>query len=73
MGKKMYKVTITETYQKVVCVEAASPREAHIRARDAYNNTEITLDSRNLQGTEYYVSESDEYTGNKIESIEGKV
>ena len=68
-----YKVAITETRRKIVEVEARTPREAHIRARDAYNNTEIVLDDTNLEGAEYHVLSEHESTDSKIEEIEGKV
>ncbi|MBR0251188.1 MAG: DpnD/PcfM family protein, partial [Synergistaceae bacterium] len=41
---KIYKVAVTEIYRKVVSVEAQNEREAHQRAWDAWNNTEIILD-----------------------------
>ena len=41
---KIYKVAVTEIYRKVVSVEANNEREAHQRAWDAWNNTEIILD-----------------------------
>ena len=67
-----YRVAITETRRKVVEVEARTPREAHIRARDAYNNTEIVLDDSNLEGAEYHVLGDDEYTNYKTEPIDRK-
>ncbi len=72
MERKKYRVAITETYRKVVTVEASSPREAHIRARDAYNNTEITLNETNLEGAEYHVLDETEYTEGKFDSIDRK-
>ena len=68
-----YRVAITETRRKIVEVEARTAREAHIRARDAYNNTEIVLDDTNLEGAEYHVLGDEENTDCKIEQIEGKV
>ena len=67
-----YRVAITETRRKIVEVEARTAREAHIRARDAYNNTEIVLDDSNLEGAEYHVLEGNEYNGYKAEPIDRK-
>ena len=67
-----YRVAITETRRKIVEVEASTAREAYVRTRDAYSNTEVTLDDSNFEGAEYFVLGSDEYTDTKVETIERK-
>ncbi len=52
---KVYRVAVTEIYRKVVSVEALSEREAHQRAWDAWNNTEILLDMDDFEGAEMHV------------------
>ena len=52
---KIYRVAVTEIYRKVVSVEALNEREAHQRAWDAWNNTEIILDMDNFEGAEMHV------------------
>ena len=53
---KIYRVAVTEIYRKVVSVPANSEQEAHQRAWDAWNNTEIILDSINdFEGAEMSV------------------
>ena len=49
---KIYRVAVTETYRKVVSVEAHNEREAHQRAWDAWNNTELILDEDDFAGAE---------------------
>ena len=53
--KKIYKVAVTEIYRKVVSVEAQSEKEAHQRAWDAWNNTEIILDLEDFEAAEMHV------------------
>lgn len=47
---KRYYVSVTETLNKVVSVDAESENEAVQKVQDAYNNSEITLDSDNFCG-----------------------
>ena len=49
---KIYRVAVTETYRKVVSVEAHTEREAHQRVWDAWNNTELILDEDDFAGAE---------------------
>ena len=67
-----YRVAVTETRRKIVEVEASTAREAYVRTRDAYDNTEFMLDETNFEGTEYYVLDTDEYTDSKVDTIERK-
>ena len=64
---KIYRVAVTEIYRKVVSVEALSEREAHQRAWDAWNNTEIRLDMDDFEGAEMDVLGEGQDTG------EGKI
>ena len=47
---KRYYVSVTETLNKVVSVDAESEKEALQKVQDAYNNSEIILDSDNFCG-----------------------
>ena len=51
----IYRVAVTEIFRKVVSVEARSEREAHQRAWDAWNNTEIILSMNDFDGAEMSV------------------
>ncbi len=64
---KIYKVAVTEVYRKVVSVQAKNENEAHQRAWDAWNNTEIILDIDDFEGAEMHVMEEiGEADGEKI-------
>ena len=64
---KIYRVAVTEIYRKVVSVEALSERDAHQRAWDAWNNTEIILDMDDFEGAEMHVmDEGQEACGEKL-------
>ncbi|MBQ3654090.1 MAG: DpnD/PcfM family protein [Synergistaceae bacterium] len=52
---RVYRVAVTEIYRKVVSVEAPTEKEAHRRAWDAWNNTEILLDFEDFEGAEMHV------------------
>lgn len=47
---KRYYVSVTETLNKVVSVDAESEKEAVQKVQDAYSNSEIILDSDNFCG-----------------------
>lgn len=47
---KRYYVSVTETLNKVVSVDAESENEAVQKVQDAYNNSDIVLDSENFAG-----------------------
>ena len=47
---KRYYVSVTETLNKVVSVDAESEKDAVQKVQDAYNNSEIILDSDNFCG-----------------------
>ena len=64
---RVYKVAVTEIYRKVVSVEANNEREAHQRAWDAWNNTEIILDMDDFEGAEMSVlDDGQEASGEKL-------
>ena len=72
--RKKYRVAVTELYRKCVIVEAKTENEALRRTEDAWRNSEITLDERDFEGSEYYVlgeSEGDE-SEKSLERIEAK-
>ena len=50
---KTYEVTITETLQKTVEVEADSRLEAEALVESRWNNSEYTLDSDSLVGVDF--------------------
>lgn len=52
---KIYRVAVMEVYRKVVSIQANNENEAHQRARDAWNNTEIILDQDDFEGVEMAV------------------
>lgn len=52
MGKK-YQIEIEETLQKVVEIEADSPDEAIIIAKEKYHNEEYVLDENDFKGVEF--------------------
>ena len=47
---KRYYVSVTETLNKVVSVDAESENEAVQKVRDAYNDSDIVLDYGNFSG-----------------------
>ena len=52
---KIYKVSVTEVYRKVVSVKALNEQAAQDRALDAWKNTELILDMDNdFDGVEVY-------------------
>ena len=47
---KRYYVSVTERLNKVVSVDAENENEAVQKVQDAYNNSDIILDSENFAG-----------------------
>ena len=60
---KIYKVAVMEVYRKVVSIQAKNEKEAHQRAWDAWNNTEIILDQDDFEGVEMSVLSESKDTG----------
>ena len=58
---KRYYVSVTETLNKVVSVDAESENEAVQKVQDAYNNSDIVLDYGNFSGEMIEVDDDQEY------------
>ena len=54
---KQYKVLVTETFQKLVAIEAESAEDARQRAEDAWRNTEYLLDIDDFKDVDFHVVE----------------
>lgn len=54
---KQYKVLVTETFQKLVSIEAESAEDARQRAEDAWRNTEYLLDIDDFKDVDFHVVE----------------
>lgn len=54
---KQYKVLVTETFQKLVSIEAESAEYARQRAEDAWRNTEYLLDIDDFKDVDFHVVE----------------
>ena len=70
--RKVYRVLITETRQKVVAVEAGSEAEARRRAEDAWKNAECILGDEDFQGAEFYIAGEGFCQEKQMERIEPK-
>lgn len=58
---KRYYVSVTETLNKVVSVDAESEKEAVQKVQDAYNNSDIILDSDNFAGEQIEIEDDQQY------------
>lgn len=58
---KRYYVSVTETLNKVVSVDAESMKEARQKVKDAYDQGAVVLDNDNLAGEEIEIEEDQEY------------
>ena len=58
---KRYYVSVTETLNKVVSVDAESLREAKQKVQDAYDDCDIILDADNFAGEEIEIEEDQEF------------
>ena len=74
---KRYYVSVTETLNKVVSVDADSENEAVQKVQDAYNNSDIVLDYENfsgemieLDGDQEYWSDSEKNYGKFLQHID---
>lgn len=56
-----YYVSVTETLNKVVSVEAENEKQAMQLVQDAYDNSEIILDSDNFCGVEIGVEDNQSF------------
>ena len=57
---KRYYVSVTETLNKVVSVDAESEKEAVKKTQEAYDNSDIILDSDNFAGEHIELEEDQE-------------
>ena len=74
---KRYYVSVTETLNKVVSVDAESDNEAVQKVQDAYNNSDIVLGYENFSGEMIEVdddqecwSDSEKYYGKFLQHID---
>ena len=58
---KRYYVSVTETLNKVVSVDAESMKEAKQKVEDAYEQGDIVLGDDNFAGEEIEVEKNDQY------------
>ena len=58
---KRYYVSVTETLNKVVSVDAESEIEAVQKVQDAYDGCDIILDSENFAGEQIELDDDQEY------------
>lgn len=58
---KRYYVSVTETLNKVVSVDAESEKEAVQKVRDAYDGCDIVLDSENFSCERIELGEDQDY------------
>lgn len=58
---KRYYVSVTETLNKVVSVDADSEKEAVQKVQDAYDGCDIVLDSENFSGERIELGDDQEY------------
>lgn len=58
---KRYYVSVTETLNKVVSVDAESKEEAVRKVQDAYDNSDIILDADNFAGEHIELDEDQEF------------
>ena len=58
---KRYYVSVTETLNKVVSVDADSEKEAVQKVQDAYDGCDIILDSENFSCERIELSDDQEY------------
>ena len=58
---KRYYVSVTETLNKVVSVDAESEKEAVQKVQDAYDGCDIVLDSENFSRERIELGDDQEY------------
>lgn len=58
---KRYYVSVTETLNKIVSVDAESEEEAVKKTQDAYDNCDIILDSSNFVNEEIELDSNQEF------------
>lgn len=68
---KRYYVSVTETLNKVVSVDAESMKEAKQKVKDAYYQGAIVLDNDNFCRNEIEVEENDQFYKSNDEEYDG--
>ena len=68
---KRYYVSVTETLNKVVSVDAESMKEAKQKVEDAYYQCAIVLDYDNFCRNEIEVEENDQFYKSNDEAYDG--
>ena len=67
---KRYYVSVTEHLNKVVSVDAESENEAVQKVQDAYNNSDIILDSENFAGEVIEIEPDQQFCSDYDDSYE---
>ena len=68
-NRKTYKVTVTETLQRTITVNAEDELDAVQKVQDMYNNEEIVLDSEDHINTDIDVKNIDKNIGESQDGI----
>lgn len=68
---KRYYVSVTETLNKVVSVDADSKKDAEEKVRDAYRDCDIVLDSDDFAEEIIEVEEDDQFYKSNDEEYDG--
>lgn len=68
---KRYYVSVTETLNKVVSVDAESKKDAEEKVRYAYRDCDIVLDSDDFAGEIIEVEEDDQFYKSNDEEYDG--
>lgn len=68
---KRYYVSVTETLNKVVSVDAESKKDAEEKVRDAYRDCDIVLDSDDFAEEIIEVEEDDQFYKSNDEEYDG--
>ena len=67
---KRYYVSVTEHLNKVVSVDAESENESVQKVQDAYNNSDIILDSENFAGEVIEIEPDQQFCSDYDDSYE---
>ena len=67
---KRYYVSVTETLNKIVSVDAESENEAVQKVQDAYDNSDIVLDAENYTGKVIEIEPDQEFCSDYDDSYE---
>lgn len=68
---KRYYVSVTETLNKIVSVDAESKKDAEEKVREAYRDCDIVLDSDDFAGEIIEVEEDDQFYKSNDEEYDG--